>query len=57
MRITKQMLLAAKPEAVKRLAHSLRLRGTDDMSHRHVCSLINWLFTRREKRARGLIRD
>lgn len=53
MRITRQMLKAARPEAVKRLARALGLRHTDDMSHRQVCALIHWLLTRREKRARG----
>lgn len=53
MRITRQMLRAAKPENVRRLARFLKLRNTDDMSHRQLCSLVNWLLRRGEKKSRG----
>ena len=52
MKINRHTLRRCKPEDVRRLARSLRLRGIDGMSTRQIIGLLHWLFSRREKRAR-----
>lgn len=54
MEIRKRHLMKARPEDVRRLARWLKVRNIDDMSHRQLCKFLHWLFTRRDKRARGM---
>lgn len=54
MKIRRRTLMKSSPENVRRLAASLRVRHVEEMSHRQLCSFLHWLFTRREKRERGL---
>lgn len=54
MEIRKRHLMKARPEDVRRLATWLKMRNINDMSRRQLCSLLHWLFTRREKRMRNL---
>jgi hypothetical protein len=55
VQIKRKQLRKARPENVRRLARWLRVRNLDEMSDRQVISFLHWLFTRREKRERGLI--
>lgn len=55
MQIRRRHLMKARPEDVRRLARWLNVRHIDTMSHRQLCSFLHWLFTRRERRARGFI--
>lgn len=57
MKIRRRHLLDSKPENVRRLARWYRLRDIDNMSHRQLCALLYWLFSRREKRARAMTWD
>lgn len=54
MEIHRRHLKKARPEDVRRLARWLKLRNIDEMSDRQLISLLHWLFTRREKKQRGL---
>lgn len=53
--ITKRQLRKARPKDVRRLARWLHVRNIDTMSHRQLIKFLHWLFTRRERRERGLI--
>ncbi len=55
MKVRKRHLMKARPEDVRRLARSLSIKHIDEMSHRQLCKLLHWLFTRQEKRERGMI--
>jgi len=54
MEIRRRHLKRARPEDVRRLARWLKVKNIDQMSDRQLISFLHWLFTRREKRARGL---
>jgi len=55
MRISTSILKKCKPENVRRLAKWLKVKHLDSMSHRQLCAFLGWLFSRREKREKGLI--
>lgn len=57
MQLRRRQLMKARPEDVRRLARWLSVRHIDTMSHKQLCRFLHWLFTRREKRARGLTWD
>lgn len=52
--LSKKNLKKAKPDNIRRLARWLKLKNTEEMSIRQHISLLNWYFTRPEKRRRGL---